>query len=99
MRAVAITGSALDDMAAAWRFYEATEQGAGDYFEHSMKREIASLASIHGIHRLVHGFHRMTVARFPFAVFYREEESVTLVVAVLDTRRDPDWIRSQLNNR
>jgi len=34
--------------------------------------------------------------RFPFAVYYRVENAIVRVYAVLDCRRDPSWIRDRL---
>ena len=41
----------------------------------------------------------MLAHRFPFGIYYRESESETQVVAVLDLRRDPNWIREELIGR
>jgi hypothetical protein len=34
----------------------------------------------------------------PFAIYYRVEEDVALVYAVLDWRRSPAWIRNRLGS-
>jgi hypothetical protein len=41
----------------------------------------------------------MLANRFPFGIYYHEEGNVTQVVAVLDLRRDPNWLRSELQQR
>ena len=42
------------------------------------------------------GCHRLLAKRFPFAVYYRIQDKVILVYAILDCRRDPAWIRNRL---
>jgi len=39
---------------------------------------------------------RMLASRFPFGIYYVEAEQETRVVAVLDLRRNPSWIRQQV---
>jgi hypothetical protein len=51
-----------------------------------------------GIHRQPHRhLHRLLSRRFPYAIFYEFKDSEALVVAVVDCRRDPDWISSHLD--
>jgi hypothetical protein len=61
--------------------------------------DIASLALYHGLHSRHCGLYRMLAHRFPFGIYYRETETETQVVAVLDLRRDPNWIRKELSWR
>jgi hypothetical protein len=51
-----------------------------------------------GIHELSGGFHRMLVKRFPFAVYYLLEGQVIEIYAILDCRRDPEWIVKRLGS-
>jgi hypothetical protein len=37
--------------------------------------------------------------RFPFGIYYRETKTETQVIAVLDLRRDPNWLRGELSWR
>lgn len=41
----------------------------------------------------------MLSKRFPFGVYYEMEDHVVYVYAILDLRRDPLWIRKQLQDR
>jgi hypothetical protein len=41
----------------------------------------------------------MIGTHFPFGIYYRERGGETLVVAILDLRRNPKWIRKQLRQR
>lgn len=41
----------------------------------------------------------MLASRFPFGIYYREAPDRTEVLAVLDLRRDPNWLRKELGFR
>jgi plasmid stabilization system protein ParE len=99
MRRVVVLAEAADDLEAARRFYDDGEAGVGEYCVASLLADIQSLALYHGIHRREHGCLRMLASRFPFGIYYLEAEDETRVVAVLDLRRDPSWIRSQVTGR
>lgn len=77
-------------------FYEQLRQGLGDYFTDCLFEDLERLEREAGIHEIVFGLHRKLSKRFPFAIYYRAEESVIDVVAILDCRRDPDWIAARL---
>jgi hypothetical protein len=91
-----ILGSALEDLDRGFEFYEQRSQGLGQYFEDSIFSDIASLSLYAGIHRKVHGFHRLLASRFPFAIYYDVVDSEARVRAILDCRRNPNWIRKRL---
>jgi plasmid stabilization system protein ParE len=99
MRRVTISQSAQDDIHDVRQFYDDQERGVGDYFFQSIKEDIESLRTLHGIHRKHGNLHRMNATIFPHFIYYREDAEETYVVAVLDQRRDPQWIRRQLRNR
>jgi hypothetical protein len=80
-------------------FYDEIEQGVGQYFRSSILAEIDSLHLFAGSHPIRYGFYCMLAKRFPFAVYYLIEDKIAKVAAVLDLRRDPNWIQHQLNQR
>ena len=41
----------------------------------------------------------MLSKRFPFGIYYEIERETTYVYAILDMRRDPLWIRRELQGR
>jgi plasmid stabilization system protein ParE len=88
--------SAREDLAGAFAFYEQQEEGLGTYFFDNIFSDIDSLASCAGIHQKVFGYHRLLSKRFPYAIYYSVRAAMIDVVAVLDCRRDPAWIREQL---
>ena len=99
MREVVVLADAAEDLEAARAFYEAREAGLGDYCVTSLLADIESLALFHGIHREQSGCLRMLASRFPFGIYYLEDERETRVLAVLDLRRDPGWIQRQMTRR
>lgn len=93
---IRITEEARQDLVDGYAFYELQESGAGEYFASCLRGDIASLRITAGIHRANLGFHRMLSRVFPYAIFYHFSENVVAVIAVIDTRRDPKWIRNRL---
>jgi plasmid stabilization system protein ParE len=68
-----------------------------DYFRDCLLADIDSLAFYAGIHEKAYGYHRMRAKTFPFTIYYKLVENEVTVVAVLDARRDPSWIRERLS--
>ena len=91
-----IFDSAERDLEDGDHFYERQSQGLGIYFLDSLYSDIDSRLFFAGIHRKVFGHYRLLARRFPFAVYYEIVETEILVIAVLDCRRNPDWIRVRL---
>lgn len=58
--------------------------------------DIEALAYFGGIHQVVNGHHRALSKRFPFCIYYDIKGDTLTVVAVLDARRNPLWIRQRL---
>ncbi|WP_287603111.1 type II toxin-antitoxin system RelE/ParE family toxin [Thiothrix sp.] len=77
------------DLVDGFAFYDAQQAGLGDYFVDSLLADLESLQIYAGIHPIHFGFNRLLAKRFPFAVYYRVENEVVRVYAVLDCRRDP----------
>jgi plasmid stabilization system protein ParE len=99
LKPVTILADAAEDIEAARDFYEGQERGVGEYCVDSLLADIESLGLFSGIHPLHFGVHRMLASRFPFGIYYREHGDGTQVFAVLDLRRDPNWVRKELRKR
>lgn len=95
---IRLLDTAKSDLRDAWRFYEQQAAGLGDYFLTSIDAEVQSLHVYAGIHEKSEGLHRMLADRFPFAIYYLPEPDRIDIYAVIDCRRDPDWIRSRLRS-
>lgn len=93
---VEISASARADLADGFVFYERPQRGLGAYLLDSLVADIDSLAIFGGVHRRVFGAHRLLARTFPFAIYYDLSSSSVRVKAVLDCRRDPNWIREKL---
>jgi len=93
---IKILDSAEKDLEAGYLFYESRNPGLGAYFLDSLYADIDSLAYFGGIHMAVFGYHRLLSRRFPFAVYYRVINNAVVVFAVLDCRRNPNWVREKL---
>lgn len=96
---VVILEDAAEDIEAGRDFYDSREPGIGQYFVKSILSDLASLVLYAGIHPVQFNFQRMLSNRFPFSVYYEVEGETAFVYAVLDMRRDPLWIRSELRRR
>ena len=96
---VRITEPAQADLEQGYLFYEQQQTGLGTYFLDALFTDIDSLSFYGCIHLNMWGYHRLLSKRFPFAVYYSLDQDTALVVAVLDCRRSPSWIRKKLIER
>jgi plasmid stabilization system protein ParE len=94
---IEITQAAQDDLLAAYWFYEHQQAGIGAYFLNSLYADIDALQISAGVHVKVQpsGAFRSLGSRFPFAIYYLLEGKKVTVLAVLDTRRSPEWLRER----
>jgi plasmid stabilization system protein ParE len=99
MKRVIVLAEAAQDLEEARRFYNASGVGVGEYFVTSLLADIKSLGLYHGVHHRQYGCFRMLASRFPVGIYYLEGEHDTTVVAVLDLRRKPSWIRARVTRR
>ena len=79
-------------------FYESQRRGLGVYFNDCLSTDIESLRSFAGIHEQYRGFFRTISKRFPFAIYYRIQDDIVEIFAVLDCRQDPQTIDSILES-
>jgi len=94
---IEILDLAEKDLVDGFKFYERQSNGLGDYFLDSIFSDIESLYLYAGIHSLHFGFYRLLAKRFPFAIYYRLQEDLIRIYAILDCRRNPAWIRDRLS--
>lgn len=99
MRSVIVLDDAAEDLEKGRSFYDSMEPGVGEYFAQSLLADLERLGFLHGIHSKHFGAFRMIAGRFPFGIYYRDTEAATEVIAILDLRRDPFWIRRELRKR
>jgi hypothetical protein len=95
-REVRILDDAAEDLLSAKAFYAKQALWLGDYFVECMLAELGSLRVHGGIHGLSFGYHRLICRRFPYAAYYEIAGPWVSVVAILDMRRRPSWIKRSL---
>lgn len=96
---VVVLEDAVADIATARSFYDAQLEGLGDRFINAILSELDSLEVYAGIHEQHFDFFRKLVQRFPFAIYYKVDQTTAYVYAVLDMRRSPLWLREELKKR
>jgi hypothetical protein len=95
---VHILERAKEDLAAGHQFYEEQESGLGIYFLRSLLADIMNLENTAGTHPVYHEpYHQMFSRKFPYAIYYLIENNEVFVDAIIDCRRDPEWINDRLN--
>ena len=100
MKKVFISSDALSDLNEGFLFYEQQNQSLGDYFSTSLRSDIEELKISGGSHRIVYRqFYRSLSRIFPFGIFYTLKDEVLTIYAVIDLRRDPEFIRRHLDQR
>ena len=91
-----ILTSASEDLSLGFMFYESQLEGLGSYFLESLFSDVDSLKLYGGLHPKVFGYYRMLSKRFPYAIYYKKKSDNIFITAILDCRRDPDWIKEKL---
>ncbi len=94
---IRILAPARYDLVDGYWFYEGRESGLGGYFIRSIFADIDSLQTYAGIHAKHLGKNRMVASKFPYSIFYIVEQSEICIYAVLDDRRDPEWIIARIS--
>jgi len=94
---IKILDEAQEDILKGTLFYESQQYGAGDYFLDSISSDIGSLHLYAGIHAVRFGYYVLFSKRFPYTVYYKLEDRVIYVYAVLDERQDPKLIVNRLH--
>ena len=94
---VKLLATAKEDLKTEARFYEGIQPGLGAYFLSALYADIDSLSFFAGIHMKQFGFYRLLANKFSCAIYYDIIDDITVVSAVLDTRRDSEWIKEKLS--
>ncbi|MEA3499879.1 MAG: type II toxin-antitoxin system RelE/ParE family toxin [Candidatus Marinimicrobia bacterium] len=94
---IKILESAINDLMDGYWFYKNQLDGLGNYFLDSLFSDIDSLTIYAGIHsKYLNKYHKMLSKRFPFAIYYKVENEIVLIYAVLDCRRNPGFVKDKL---
>ncbi len=93
---IRITASAYADIEKAAEFYARQSCGLGKSFQDSIFSDIDSLQFYAGIHPKYYSRYRLLAHKFPYAIYYDISADSVVVIAVLDCRREPEWIEGRL---
>jgi plasmid stabilization system protein ParE len=78
------------DLAEAKDWYEAQREGLADEFRECIEEAMDRIRLMPELQvEIYKGVRRRLVRRFPFAVFYKTEETRIVVIAVMHARREP----------
>ncbi|MBI3562092.1 MAG: type II toxin-antitoxin system RelE/ParE family toxin [Gammaproteobacteria bacterium] len=92
-----ILRAAQRDLVEGYWFYEKQKHGLGGHFLNSLYSDIEALLTTAGAHVICFNrYYRLLSRRFPFAIYYRLEQQIVFIYAILDCRRSPAWIRDKL---
>ncbi len=94
---IELLDEAEQDLLDGFELYERQADGLGNYFLDSIFSDIESLRLYAGIHSVYFGYYRLLAKRFPFAIYYRAQDTFLQIYAILDCRRNPAWIRERLS--
>ena len=97
---IRISEDAVADLSEGFQFYESQAAGLGDYFLSHLRADIEGLKVTGGMHRIVYNdYHRLLSRVFPYAIFYTMDEDRATVWAVVDCRRNPEWIETHVRDK
>ena len=71
---IEISSDALIDLEEGFDFYQRQSQGLGAYFISCLTSDIEALNYFDGIHQVVNGYHRALSKRFPFSIYYLNQQ-------------------------
>jgi hypothetical protein len=96
-QSIKITKAAQDDLLSGYWFYERQQSGIGTYFLDSLTADIDGLLVTAGVHIKTTDdpIFRSLASRFPFAIHSIQQGTSVTVLAVLDTRSSPEWLRQR----
>src|SRR5437588_816489 len=90
MLPVILDEDALNEMDAAYVWYESERAGLGDEFAEAVWSTIDRIQERPRMYRRVYrDIRRATLRRFPYSVIYRVEPERIAVISVFHGRRDP----------
>jgi len=99
-RRIIIRSVAESDLTAIFEYYEHASPGLGGQFVSTFDAGISMLRRFPEIAPIAHlEYRRLLIRRFPYGIFYIVRPSFLSVGAIFHLRRDPAWIRRQLEQR
>lgn len=97
---IRISEDAFEDLNKGYLFHEDRQPGLGEYFASCIRSDIEGLRITAGMHRVMYrDFFRLVSKIFPYGIFYTFEDDTAIIWAVVDLRRNPEWIKERLSNK
>jgi len=96
---IKILRQAREDLLLGMMFYNQQEKGLGSYFYDSLISDIESLRIYAGVHPKCNHFYRALSKRFPYSIYYKTDNTLIKIYAVLDNRKDPKSIVARLKEQ
>jgi len=92
---LAIDPEAQTEFDEGYDFYEGEQSGLGEEFGDAVEVVLKRITKMPRLHSLVFGRIRKAVVRkFPYCVYYREEDSIVRVISIFFAKRNPSiWQR------
>ena len=92
-----IRPEAEEELNQAYQWYESQRKGLGDDFLLCVEGGLARLNRNPELYRKIHGdIRRLLIGRFPFGIFFIENEQHISILAVLHARRNPGTWRDRV---
>jgi len=93
MKIITIRKDAEQDIDDAYRWYETNKDGLGEIFLDNIAESFRKMREFPKIYPAVHrGVRRAFVQKFPYGIFYLENDSSITVVAVMHAKKNPiNW--------
>ena len=87
---------AASDVLLPREWYDAQRPGLGDEFVQALERVIDLIPDLpEAFPEIAGGVRRALLARFPYAIYYRQDSEIIDVIACLHTRRSPSRWRTR----
>ncbi len=100
MAQIQISEDAFEDLKTGYLFHENRRVGLGDYFASCVRSDIESLHLTAGMHRILYrDYYRLLSKIFPYGIFYTFDGGTAVIWAVIDLRRNPEWIKERLSKQ
>jgi plasmid stabilization system protein ParE len=93
-----LTEKAQEDLDDAYQWYEDQEPGLGKEFIRCIDAKIAKIKRYPLHHQVVQSdtVRRALTNRFPFSIYFVDDEEIIVIFAILHQKRSPEFWKSRL---
>lgn len=86
---VLVTSDVLGDLQQSYAFYERQQKGLGSYFRQCITEDLTELQMTAGIHSAIRDYLHVNSRKFNSIIYYRIENDIAVVKAIVDGRIAP----------